>query len=249
MRALRRRRGWRQADVAERAGVHRSTVSLIERGLLDSVSLTVLRRSLAALEVALDLVPRWRGADLDRLLDEDHQRLQAAWKVRLERWGWVVLPEVSFNRYGDRGRVDLLAWHPLERIVLVVEIKTLVVDAQDLLGSLDVKVRVTPFVARERGWPGARVVVPVLVLRESATNRRRLERLGTLTGGLDLRGRAAVSWLRRPSANPHPAGLLLLSDLSSANHSSVRRVGRTRVRPGGPGVSVESVARRASEGS
>jgi transcriptional regulator with XRE-family HTH domain len=242
-RALRRRRGWRQADVAARAGAHRSTISLIERGQLDSVSMTALRRSLAALEVRLDLVPRWRGSDLDRLLDEDHQQLQAAWKARLDRWSWLVNAEASFNHYGDRGRIDLLAWHPLARIILVVEVKTLVVDAQDLLGSLDVKVRVAPFVARERGWPDARGVVPVLVLRESATNRRRLVRLGALADDFDLRGRAAVSWLRHPSAHPRPGGLLILSDLSPADHRSVRRVGRERVRLDGSGGSVESATR------
>lgn len=68
-----------------------------------------LRRCLDALEVSLDLVPRWRGGGLDRLLDQDHAALQAAWADRLRRWKYDVRVETSFNHYGDRGRIDLLA--------------------------------------------------------------------------------------------------------------------------------------------
>ncbi|HYM52131.1 MAG TPA: helix-turn-helix domain-containing protein [Candidatus Dormibacteraeota bacterium] len=84
IRALRRRRGWRQEDAALRARIHRSTWSLLERGHVDHLTLSTVRRCLAALEVKLDLQPRWRGAELDRLLDEEDATLQAAWKERLE---------------------------------------------------------------------------------------------------------------------------------------------------------------------
>lgn len=228
VRALRRRRGWRQADVAVRAGVSHATVSVIERGLLDAVALPTLRRCLLALEVRLDLVPRWRGADLERLLDEDHSRVQAAWKERLERWGWVVAAEVSFNRFGDRGRIDLLAWHPEARVLLVAEIKTIIADVQGLLGPLDVKLRVARTVARERGWFAPSLVLPLLVVTESATNRRRLAARAALFSQLNVRGRAAVSWLRRPEGRA--TGLLVLSDLSPARVRSVSRGSRVRMR-------------------
>jgi transcriptional regulator with XRE-family HTH domain len=142
VRAIRRRRNWRQADVAMRAGLHRSTVSDIEGGSLDDITVRTVRRCLKELDVRLDLEPRWRGAELDRLLDENHARKQAAWKERLERWAWQVIAEASFNRYGERGRIDLLAWHPGLAILLVVEIKSELVDAQSLLGGMDVKTRV-----------------------------------------------------------------------------------------------------------
>ena len=220
--ALRSRRGWRQLDLARRAGISRATVSVIERGHLESVSLPALRRCLGALDVRLHLVPRWRGADLDRLLDDQHSRLQALWAHRLERWGWTVLPEVSFNRYGDRGRIDLLAWHPARRVLLVIEIKTQIVDIQGLLGPLDVKLRVAAGIARERGWDPPLAVVPVLVVAESSTNRRRIASRAPLFRQLAVRGRAAISWLRRPG-DP-VTGLLVLSDLSPASTSSAGRL-------------------------
>ena len=253
VRALRRRRGWRQDDAALRGGVHRSTWSLVERGRLDRMTLSTLRRCLAAIDVRLDLLARWRGSDLDRLLDEGHSRLQAAWKARLERWGWEVIAEASFNHYGDRGRIDLLAWHSAATILLVVEIKTVVADAQDLLGALDVKVRVARSVALERGWPRVLAVVPVLLVAETSTNRDRIARLGSLFGQFAPRGRVAMTWMRRPmgahasAARPSgarssgarssgaqnagiPRGLLIFSDSRSATTSRVTRVGRDRVR-------------------
>ena len=55
--------------------------------------------------------------------------------------GWSVRPEVSFNHYGDRGRVDLLAFHAASGVALVIEVKGSIGDLQDALGRLDVKLR------------------------------------------------------------------------------------------------------------
>jgi transcriptional regulator with XRE-family HTH domain len=228
LRALRRRRGWRQEDAAARAAVHRSTWSLIERGHLDHLTFETVRRCLEALEVRLDLLPRWRGAELDRLLDEEHATLQSAWKQRLERWAWAVVAEASFNEYGDRGRMDLLAWHPGRQILAVVEIKSEVADAQSLLGSLNVKVRVAPRVSLSLGWPPPTRVVPILIVRDSTTARDRVARLSPLFAAFARRGRAGVSWLRRPYGDC--SGVLIFSDLRGANGSRITRVGRHRVR-------------------
>jgi hypothetical protein len=195
---------------------------------------------LAALEVRLDVQPRWRGGELERLLDEGHAALQAGWKERLERWGWQARAEVSYNRYGERGRIDLLAWHPSLRILLVVEIKTDVVDAQALLGSLDAKVRLAPFVARGIGWQNAATVLPALVIADESTNRRRVGRIQPLFTHLTRRGKTGISWLRRPDATG--GGLLIFSILSPAHAGHVRRVGRDRVRARRAHASVKSPA-------
>ncbi len=227
-RALRRRRGWRQEDVAVRAGLHRTTVSLVERGRFSNLTLNVIRRCIEALEAQVELTARWRGAELDRLLDEQHSWLQAAWKARLERWRWQVVAEASFNHYGDRGRIDLLAWHPALLALLVVEVKTEIVDSQALLGALDVKLRVAPLLSRRLGWGAPSEVVPMIVITDRTTNRDRVERIGSLFGRFQRRGRAAVSWLRRPDAPPR--GLLIYSDLRPANTKRVKYLGRQRVR-------------------
>ena len=172
-----------------RARLHRSTVSLVERGHLSGLTLNVIRRCLEAVQAQVDLTPRWHGSELDRLLDEQHSWLQAAWKARLERWGWDVWVEASFNRYGDRGRIDLLAWHDAAQVLLVVEIKTEIADAQGLLGALDVKARVAPFVGRELGWAHPTAIARALVVTDKTTNRERVNRLAPLFAQFHLRHR------------------------------------------------------------
>jgi transcriptional regulator with XRE-family HTH domain len=236
VRNLRRRLGWRQADCGDRARVHRSTWSNLERGRLEQMSLRTLRACLAVVEVQLELEPRWRGSQMDRLRDEGHATLQAAWQERLQRWGWQAQAEVSFSRYGERGRIDLLAWHPPTRTLLVIEIKTEITDVQEVLGRLDVKVRIAPFTAADRGIRPA-AVIPALIVRDGTTNRDRIRRIAPLFSPFRLRGRAAVSWLRHPGAAAAASGLLLFSDLRPANGNRTKAPGRHRMRVRSPALS------------
>src|SRR5688500_10995414 len=82
IRAARVRRGWRQVDLAIRAVVSASLGSRIERGHLDGIQLATLRAVAAVLEVRVELLPRSRAADLDRLINARHAALSeamAAW--------------------------------------------------------------------------------------------------------------------------------------------------------------------------
>ncbi len=142
------------------------------------------------------------------LTDQKHAAIQN-WLVGLLRHaGWVVEAEVSFNHYGDRGRIDVMALHSSLSCLLVAEIKTRIVDVQELLGGVDVKRRIARTLATERGWP-ATSVVGAIVVRESTTTRRRLQAHRDLFAGYGVRGRAGMAWLRRPRT-PIPKGILAL---------------------------------------
>jgi transcriptional regulator with XRE-family HTH domain len=197
VRARRHQRGWRLADLAVVAGV--GACSVLERGGADRLSVRIVRSIARAVDIPLGWDIGWQRSEVDRLLDADHAALAARLTRRLEALGWTVRAEVSFNQYGDRGRIDLLAFHPTERILLVIEIKTAIVDAQATLGSLDVKARVASNVGRELGWD-ARLVVPALVVLDGSTARRHLRAIDPLLSRYNLRGRAALDWLREPFA-------------------------------------------------
>ncbi|MGI8927836.1 MAG: helix-turn-helix domain-containing protein [Candidatus Limnocylindrales bacterium] len=62
VRALRRRRGWRQLDLTAAAKFSQKTVSRTERGHLPATH--VLRAILAALDASLVLDVRWRAGAL-----------------------------------------------------------------------------------------------------------------------------------------------------------------------------------------
>lgn len=236
VRALRHRRGWRQSDLARKANVSASLVGLLERGHADALSVRALRRIGAALDLRLGWDAGYRGAELARLRDADHAELAEWMTRRMEAFAWTVIPEASFNHYGDRGRIDLLAYHPVTQSVIVVEIKTVIAEIQDLLGSLDTKQRVASSLAHSLGWPPIRAI-PLLIVTDSTTNRRRLADHSRLFARFGLRGKSAVAWIRKPSGTPN--GLLLLAKLPDRKGHGARRAGRQRVRRSRAAMSVD----------
>jgi transcriptional regulator with XRE-family HTH domain len=236
IRALRHRRGWRQVDLAQRAGISQSAVSDIERGRIDRYTLRHIRRLLVELDAACDVTVLWGGrGQLDRLLDQDHARLTEAWASLHARLGWQVWAEASFSVYGERGRIDLLAYHARTGTLEVVECKTIVADIQDLLGRLDAKVRLAPTIAAGRGWR-VRRVVPSLVIADGRTAHRRTAEHRQLFSRFDLRGRAARAFVRDPRRQG--SGLLAFVPLPRTNHGGLGRAGQQRVRVSTPSASV-----------
>jgi len=77
-RAVRLRLGKRQLDVANEARVSRQVVSRIEWRHLEQVSPAALRAVATVLNVHLELTARWRGGDLDRMLNRRHAALHEA---------------------------------------------------------------------------------------------------------------------------------------------------------------------------
>ncbi|MDQ2690394.1 MAG: helix-turn-helix domain-containing protein [Chloroflexota bacterium] len=207
LRAIRRRKGWSQRELGVRLGISKSQMCRWEGGALEHCTVPDLERWATTLNAHISLELRVAGER--PLTDARHAKIQNWLAATLRRDGWLVEPESSFNVYGDRGRIDLLAYHPVFRVVLVVEIKTRIDDAQDVVGRLDVKRRVAATLARERGWEEG-TVIPALVVLEGSTARRRIAQHDALFAALELRARAAMAWLRRPSA-PMPRGILVLA--------------------------------------
>src|SRR5919106_1796228 len=97
---------------ALRAVRHRRRLRLRDVSSLDGISLRTLRRVAAQVDLRLDVVVRSIGGEIDWLLDRAHARLGEAVTRWLVALGWEMRPEVSFSRWGERGVIDLLAWHP-----------------------------------------------------------------------------------------------------------------------------------------
>lgn len=180
-----------------------------------------------ALDATLDITLRWRGEGMDRLLDAVHAAIQNEVAGLLKSLGWLVQVEVSFNHYGDRGRVDVLAFHAGLGLLLVVEVKSAFGDLQGTLGRLDVKTRVGPLLARQAGWAPARAVIPAVVVLESRTARRVVAGHPALFAKFTCRGRAARLWIRNPST-PAPTGLMWVAHRPNAHDMRVRSTPRVR---------------------
>jgi transcriptional regulator with XRE-family HTH domain len=248
LRAVRLHLGLRQRDVAEAAGVSQSAVSRAERDRLDELCGDQLDRIAKVLRVGLFLDARWLDGDVDRLIDSVHAAIVEAVVGTLERDGWIVVVEYGFNHYGDRGSVDVLAWHPKERTLLIIEVKSRLTDLQATFSSFARKLRIVPrLVARERGWD-AKHIGRIIVMPGTTANRTIVSRHAAMFATLFPERMPAIGrWLRRPDRDL--GGLWYLSAMHRATRKRARRVRCRRSGPldrpqGGP----TSVGRPASAG-
>ncbi len=220
---MRRRLGLRQVDVAKLARVSVTAVSLIERGQIGTISLARARRVAEVLEIRLDLDATWRGGELERLVNSRHAALHDVALAMFETvTGWEVAPEVSFAIYSERGVIDILAWHPATRTLLIVELKTELVDPQELVGTMDRRRRLAARIVADRGWRPAQIGTWV-ILADTRTNRRHVARhQRLLRRAFPSNGHAMRSWLRGPAGPiaalsflPYPQHLAASRDLNA----------------------------------
>jgi transcriptional regulator with XRE-family HTH domain len=234
LRELRLRLDWPQSEVARRAGISRSAYSEIERGEMDHVPLGKLRTVGAILEVRLTLEPRWRGAEIDRIVSSRHANMAERLTRLLVDAGWEVKPEVSFNHFGERGIVDLVAWFAPTRTLLLIEIKTEIADVNDLLAVTGRRARLAERIVEPFGWRPAHVA-QWLVVAESRTNERRVaDHRAMLRAAFPDDGRGVRGWIRRPVRAVAALWFLPDSSASSTRRASAPRLRVRRARPGAP---------------
>jgi transcriptional regulator with XRE-family HTH domain len=220
-RMLRIRRGWRLQDIADRCGLSRATIGRNELGSIASVS--VIRAHAAVLDIRVEWRVVGRGADIPRLLDEEHSAIVETVAAVLGRSGWRVEAEASYSEYGERGRIDLLAFDPRSRVLAAIEVKTALADLRETLGSLSAKARLAPGIGGGYGWTSSRVVT-ILAVAATPANR------SIVSGHPALFSPFQQRWLRGPRL-PQPRGdrLLLWIPAAAAGRRSWL-AGRRRVR-------------------
>jgi transcriptional regulator with XRE-family HTH domain len=168
----RRARGWSQHRLARKSGLSQSLVSLIERCGVPELPVPTAVRVLRALDIEFDLrlVP---PLAFDRPRDAAHARCIAYVARRLERYGFIVATEVGIGGQGWTGAIDVLAYHPIAHVLLVVEVKTEIHD----LGALERQIRryerASWAAARSLGWR-PRAATGILLLLATDENDRRL---------------------------------------------------------------------------
>jgi transcriptional regulator with XRE-family HTH domain len=237
LRAIRIRSQLTQAELAIAADVPRSVVQAIERNRVDVVRVGDLRAAAGALDAAVDLSLRWRGGDLPRLVNARHAALH---EVVAARYGtlsaWRYEPEVSFSNFGERGVIDGLGWHEATRSLLVHELKSELVDASELMGSVDRKRRLAAEIVRDRGWRPLTVSTWVVVI-DSRSNRRALARHeAVLRSKFPADGHAIAAWLQQPVGRVDALSFLPLAAPGGTPvvPTATRLVRRARDRSPGP---------------
>lgn len=189
----------------------RATVSRVELGRADELTLRAIEAIGRAMAARIDVTVSWNGEGLDRLLDADHAAIVDRVAKVLGALGWDVAVEVTFNINGERGSIDILAFHAGTGVVLVVEVKSVVPDLQATIFTLDRKSRLALEIARSRGWHGATVGRILVVLDGRTTRRRVAEHTAVFDAAFPVRSVAVKRWLRHPMANQAFSGLWFLA--------------------------------------
>ena len=242
VRAVRIRKGLRQLDVAGSAGVSRATVSRLESGNIGRLSLDIVERIASVVEVRTELFGRWHGGDGDRLLNWRHSLLADSFSAAVRAHdGWLFEPEVPFSIYGERGVIDQMGWHELCSHLLVVELKTEFVDINEMLGTLNRKLRLAPRIAAEKGWR-PKLVSGWLIIADTRTNRRHAARHSSLLRSrFSLDGRSLSAFLANPSTATF--GMAFWTDVRPENVTRQAARILTRVRAPEPAAAPDSGVR------
>lgn len=211
IRALRIRRRWRQKDLAKASGLSPTMIARIERGGAGSIPAAKLDRAAHALGATTDLRLNWNGEALDRVLDAGHAALVDMVAGMLRSLGWEVVLEATFVIRGERGSIDVLAWHTASRVVVAIEVKSVVPDIQAMLAAIDRKARLAIEIGRARGWDPV-AVGRLLVIGDTRTSRRRVEAFAnTFLSEFPQRAIEVRRWLASPTPAPPLRGLWFLS--------------------------------------
>jgi transcriptional regulator with XRE-family HTH domain len=213
----------RIVDVAALCGLSRSEISRIERGESRGTAVIHYDRIAGALGATAEIFIRYRGANLDRLVNAAHSAMhERVGRLFARLPGWIALPEVTFAIGRELGSIDWLAWHAQSRSLLIVEIKTSLVDVQGLLAQMDRYLRLAREIASQHGWQPA--TISFWLLFEDSTRNRNAVRLhrSLLATRLPAAGHAMRHWLRMPAGQIRALSFLSDSRGKGVRHKRIR---------------------------
>lgn len=206
-----------QRELAATVGVSRAYIASVETGRANP-SLAVVERIAIALGIELALTSRSRIVIPNpRQTDFVHARCSGFVDRRLRSGGWEVRREVTIGRGRAKGWIDLLAYEPRRRILLVIEIKTVIDDIGAIERQIDWYEHEARSVMSRFGWRPTRIVGWLLVLSTDDVD-------GRLRQNRDVVDRAF------PDRAPSMRDLLLDGDASAARRGLALTDPRSRQR-------------------
>jgi transcriptional regulator with XRE-family HTH domain len=207
--------GWSQAHLADRMAVSQAKVWRMESGRAGALDLHSIDLAFGALGLRASLDVEGRHLEVRReQRDLVHAQLVAVIAGRLRRAGWVVATEVKTGRKGPTGWIDILAFRASDGALLVIEVKTAVVDAGEILRQVTFYEREAIHAARREGWQPA-VVRSALLFLDSADAASALTRNRDLLGPSFEGAPASLqAWLTTPGSPPPSERTLAMVDLA-----------------------------------
>jgi transcriptional regulator with XRE-family HTH domain len=183
-------RRWTQRRLARASGCHHSVIARIERGAVPNLSLRMAGRVLRSLGIEPELRLIAPRTETPPVRDRAHARCVATVARRLSREGYKVASEVEVGRGRWRAFIDVLAFHPVRRLLLVCEVKTELRDIGEVDRQLNSYVDSSWAAASSLQWRPRASTGVILLLATSETDRRLQEHRTYLARAFPLRARA-----------------------------------------------------------
>jgi transcriptional regulator with XRE-family HTH domain len=214
IRDLRTALRWSQRDLSLRSGVSQSWVCAVERGRATDVTLATADRLLAAMGAELNLRAVAPFLADSRQRDPAHAQCVAHVARRLQGAGWRIATEVEIGSDRSKGWIDILAWHPNTGVVLMIEVKTELLDLGSIERTMNWYLREAWSAARRLGWRPTRVRGCLLVLSTEVVEQRIRENRDTLGRVFPIRAQALSSLVETgsPGVAMPPGKALALID-------------------------------------
>jgi transcriptional regulator with XRE-family HTH domain len=223
VRTYRTRLGLTQAEVGAVAGVTRGYVAAVESGRANP-SLDVVERIADALGLIVDPAYRAPSVHGDRdQVDALHARCLGQAERRLRSIGIATAREVEIVHARSHGWIDLLAFDPGTRILIVIEVKTWLDDLGAIERQLGWYERSALEAARRMGWAPERSMPWLLVLATAAADRFVRDNKQTLEVNFPARARQMLAVAGgRPPIGPLSRGIALIDPASHRSEWLVR---------------------------
>lgn len=203
-----------QRELAAAVGVSHAHIAAIEAGRVNP-SLDLVDRIGIALGLDIELVARpVLALDPPRQRDLVHARCSGYVDRRLRASGWDVRREVEVVQGRSHGWIDLLAFDPRSRTLVIVEVKTRIDDLGAIERQLSWYERSAERAAIHIGWRPRWVMSWLLLLASDEVERVVLGNREALASAFPMRAVAMRPVVQGESEHDPGRGLALIDPVS-----------------------------------
>ena len=215
--------GWSERELARRLGTNQRAIQRLESGRQRHINSHLASGALSLLGIPVSFDGnRFSGSTRVEQRDAVHARCCAYVVRHLRRRGWETRVEVEIGEGRFRGWIDVLAFRPADRALLVIEVKTRLDDAGRILRTLGWYTRSSRVGAEALGWQPRRIVPTLLFLATAETDARLTAQRELIVDRLPGGASDLASWLDDPAATP-PGPSRALIDPASRRRGWLQR--------------------------
>lgn len=209
----RRRSGWSERELARRLGTNQAAIQRLESADHPLMNVDLASRAIELLGIRMTIDANPLGlADRRDQRDAVHALCCGHVARRLRRDGWDPRAEVEVGDGRSRGWIDVLAYRSADRALLVIEVKTAIVDLGRTLRTLGWYARSAREAAAQFGWRPRTVTPALLVLCTVESDARLAAQRELLRESLRGTAAALAEWSGAPGASEPPPPTVAMID-------------------------------------